>query len=335
MKANLINGISVDGVTRSKLSNVIPLDTPYTVVICPIYACNFKCTYCLHSLEEKDRPFISSKIAMGWSMYKKIIDEMKQFPNRLKILNFCGIGEPLLYSNIDKMIKYAFDSEVADTLEIVTNGVLLTKEMSDKLIDAGLTRLKISVQGLNSDSYKEFSNVDINFSKFIEQVKYFYENKGKTKLYVKILDVALKDRSEKDFFDIFGNICDDISVENLVPTLKEIDFNKQFKKDFNSTMNGCKLINPKVCPRPFFSMNIYPDGNYVPCCGVGFPTIIGNAEFDSIVDVWNSKKMKDFQRMQLKDNNKNKVCSNCNNYKYVIFKEDYLDDEAEELLCKI
>ena len=38
------------GLTRTKLSNVIPLDTPYSAFVFPTTFCNFKCIYCAHSL---------------------------------------------------------------------------------------------------------------------------------------------------------------------------------------------------------------------------------------------------------------------------------------------
>ena len=40
-----------------------------------------------------------------------------------------------------------------DKVEIVTNGILLTKEMSDRLINSGLDRLRISLQGLDEEKY--------------------------------------------------------------------------------------------------------------------------------------------------------------------------------------
>lgn len=33
---------------RRRLVEVIPLDTPYAITVFPIYACNFKCSYCIH-----------------------------------------------------------------------------------------------------------------------------------------------------------------------------------------------------------------------------------------------------------------------------------------------
>ncbi len=47
MGARRIDGQAVNG-RRRRLAEVIPLDTPYAIAMFPIYACNFKCSYCIH-----------------------------------------------------------------------------------------------------------------------------------------------------------------------------------------------------------------------------------------------------------------------------------------------
>jgi len=48
-----MRAVRIDGQTpggkRNKLKDALPLDTPYMVQFFPIYACNFKCGYCIHS----------------------------------------------------------------------------------------------------------------------------------------------------------------------------------------------------------------------------------------------------------------------------------------------
>ncbi len=94
------------GGKRIKLAEVLPLSTPLVVQIFPIYACNFKCNYCIFQLDKNERGFISDKAVMNFNLYKKVIKELSLFPNKIKVLRFVGIGEPLLHKNIVDMIKY-------------------------------------------------------------------------------------------------------------------------------------------------------------------------------------------------------------------------------------
>jgi MoaA/NifB/PqqE/SkfB family radical SAM enzyme len=181
MKAEKIDGNSVGG-KRTKLADVLPLDTPFLVQIFPAYACDFSCNYCIHSLPTEKRGFIANKSIMDFDFYKKCINDLKEFPQKIKMLRFAATGEPLLHPKIAEMVKYAKEKDVANSLDIVTNASLLTKELSDKLIDAGLDWLRISVQGLSSDKYKEVCGVEIDFNNFVESIRYFYNNRGSTKI---------------------------------------------------------------------------------------------------------------------------------------------------------
>ena len=338
MKANLIKGTSVDsgvsGGGRSVLSKCIPLDTPYTIIVCPIYACNFRCRYCMYSLPECDRSYVPEIKRLGIESCKKMIDDMTAFPQKVKVLNFCGLGEPLLEPELPNMIRYAVEKQVANVTEVISNGMLLSHEMSERLASSGLTRLKISIQGLDSETYQEFSQIKIDFDTFVEQIRYFYEHRKNVKLYLKIMDAELKGHSEQEFFDIFGDICDDISIEHLIPASEKIDYHQLSNDNFSMTMNGNCRAAYRVCPRPFFVMNVHSDGNVDPCCTADIPVFVGNVKKESIVDIWNGKKANAFRKMQLIDKGKNEVCRKCTHYQYVMFEEDNLDDVAEEMIDK-
>jgi len=68
-----------------------------------------------------------------------------------------GQGEPLINKDIPVMVKMAKDAEIAERVEIISNGSLLDKTMSDRLIEAGLDTLRISLQGLNSKNIKTYA----------------------------------------------------------------------------------------------------------------------------------------------------------------------------------
>ena len=78
MGARRIDGQAVNG-ERRRLAEVIPLDTPYAIAMFPIYACNFKCSYCIHSIDVKQRPHVVDKAVMDIGLYKKIIDDLQAF----------------------------------------------------------------------------------------------------------------------------------------------------------------------------------------------------------------------------------------------------------------
>jgi len=331
MKAKNISGQAPGG-KRTVLAEVLPLDTPILVQIFPIYACNFTCKYCVFSIPRNKRSFISDKIVMDFDLFKKCIDELAVFPSKAKTLRFVGMGEPLLHKKIAAMVKYAVLKDVANKVEILTNGSLLTPKLSDALISADLSRLVISIQGTTAKKYQEISKVNIDFEKFVKNIKYFFDYKDKTKVHIKIVDIALDDKNdEKRFYEIFEDVCDTIGIEHASPIFPGVKYNRVLK-DSSFTQFGLKVSEIQVCPQPFFTLQINPDGKVVPCYSVTYPAIMGDCNKQSLSEIWNGKKYQQFRRKML-DGAKNvcKLCANCKIIKHRLFPEDILDNDAERL----
>lgn len=331
-----MSGVTPGG-KREPLAKALPLEMPYLIQIFPVYACNFKCGYCIHSLDRKQHGYISDEVMMPLDLYKKAIDDMKKTGRKIKMLRFAAIGEPLLHPQIAEMVAYAKQSEVANSIDIVTNGALLTPELSDALIAAGLSKLRISLEGLSAEDYKKHSAAEVDFTKFVDNIRYFYDNCGETRMYIKIIDYMVqKEEEQKRFYDIFKPITHDIAIEHLTPTIEEIDYDEiSGGMETNKPQNGEKLLMSQVCPQPFYMMQINPDGNVVPCCSMKYPGVLGNVKEQSVQEVWKGEKFNQFRREVLQGVKQIKgACSKCNLYLYDLHEEDMLDACVEELLKK-
>ncbi|MBI2053932.1 MAG: SPASM domain-containing protein [Candidatus Staskawiczbacteria bacterium] len=334
MKAKDVSGQAPGG-KRVKLSEVLPLKTPILVQIFPIYACNFKCNYCTFSVGLEKRGFISDKVSMDIDLFKRCVDDMTNFPDKIKTLRFVGMGEPLLHKDIAKMVEYAVLKNIAKKVEILTNGSLLTNELSDALIKAGLSRLLISIQGTTKEKYKEVSKIDIDFEKFVGNLKYFFvHSRGKAQLHIKIIDYALENKKdEKKFYEIFGDISDTIGIEHAGPIFPGVHYNSVLEgKEAVTTQFGLPIFEVKICPQPFFHMQINPDGKAVPCYSLYYPIILGDCRNESVYKIWNGKKYNDFRRKMLEGvGYAGKVCENCEIIRHRLFPEDLLNNDADRL----
>lgn len=325
------------GGKRETLRDQLPLDTPFSIQIFPSYACNFRCNFCLHALERKQHGFISDKIFMDIGAYRKYIDDIRLFPRKLKMLRFAAIGEPLLHKNIVDMVAYAKQADIAESVDIVTNGALLTPELSDGLIEAGLDRLRISVNGLSAEEFMENTRARVDFEQFTAQIAYFYRASVHTHVYIKIIDymVQTADR-RKRFFDTFQPICHSIAVEHLTPTVEGIDYDALSDGlPADQVQNGGALLHSEICPQPFYMMQINPDGKVVPCCSMRYPVVLGNASEQSIPDIWNGPDFNQFRRNLLRSRTQaSPVCGSCRLYLYGLHPEDILDGAAERLAAE-
>lgn len=325
------------GGERNYLKNILPLKMPLMIQIFPIYACNFHCEFCIHGLKKSQHGFISEQIEMDMDLYKKVIFDLQKSGEKIKMLRFAAIGEPLLHPDIIEMIKIAQEAHIAESVDIVTNASLLTKDLSDGLIKAGLSRLRISIEGLNNQDYAKRCKANIDFDNMVNNIQYFYEHKTDTTVYIKIIDYMLKTKEEeKKFYQIFEPISDSIAIEHLTPTIDEIDYGIMSNgMKLDKGQNGDKLLEASVCPQPFYMLQVNPDGNVVPCCSMTYPQILGNIKSCSVQEVWEGKEYNNFRRKLLVSREAaGKVCKECSLYRYDLHKEDVIDEVAAELVKK-
>ncbi len=321
-------------IERSVLAEVLPLDTPYVVHIDVSSACNFKCKFCFHSLSKdklKKLGFLPN--IMNLELFKLSVDKIKEFPSKLKRLCLIRHGEALLNKDLPAMIRYAKKSDIAEKINISTNGSLLTPQINKRLIDSGLDELLISVEALSDDKYFEICGAKIDFKKMLKNIDHFYKNKDQCTLFVKIVDCALNEGDEDKFHDIFDNICDKASVEHIVPCFRGVDYSK-IKSDYNTNIMGDDFQEIGVCPQPFFQLHIFPNGN-VSVCNADYneKLVFGNIKSDSLLDVWGGIGWNKLRLMQLKGERENHFyCKFCAGNVCYTSESDILDKEAINLI---
>lgn len=325
------------GTDRVKLSAVLPLRTPYSAFIFPTTYCNFKCQYCGHSLGHKEMKkqydFVPEHMSM--ETFYKTVEQLKDFPDKFKMISLTGQGEPLLNPHIAEMVKAIKDAGIAERVEIITNAALLTHEMTDSLTEAGLDTLRISLQGLSSEKYKSICGATIDFDKFMENVRYFYAHKKNTSLFLKVMDVALDEGEDEKFYDLFKDCTDRMYIEHMLPAYDGVELTKGMEIECDRYGNKTKKIN-KVCPLAFYMIGIFPNGDVEPCDTIYKPVVLGNVHQDTIYNMWRGEKLREFWKMHLCGKRwDNKRCANCCAPNDVAHQEDYLDDAAGEIMQRI
>jgi organic radical activating enzyme len=116
------------------------------VYVEPTNRCNLDCTTCMRNdwKEALDR--------VAWSTFEKIVAELRKVSPPPTVF-FGGLGEPLMHPDIVKMVEAA--KTFSPFVEIITNGTLLSPAMSNRLMDAGLDMLWVSLDGASPESYAD------------------------------------------------------------------------------------------------------------------------------------------------------------------------------------
>jgi len=294
---------------RHQWGNDIPLSTPFVIYLEPCGFCNLKCKFCPYTLHSKEL----QRDVMSLELFHKIVHDIQAFPDKLKMLRVCGNGETLMNKNIVQMLQYAWDIKIANKIQLVTNGTLLTSELIND-IPKYTDMIVISIEGLSTEDYLNISGVAINYDEFVKNVAALYKSCDKNDciLHLKINNLAVDTKERKDcFFSDFDEHCHEIDIENIVPLFPDMDYYSS--KDTFRFDDGTTLTKRTVCPQIFKSMQISANGDVVPCC-VDWKRVnlLGNVRDASLVDIWNGSAVRQLQNTHLAGNRFNiPLCQNC------------------------
>ena len=321
---------------RTRLESVIPLKTPFILYLDPSSACNLKCKFCPCGGAHKDLWTTEKAKSIGcmdFDLYKKIINDAKDFSDKIKVLRLYKEGEPMVNPNFAEMIAYAKESNCFINIDTTSNATLLNPRLNREIVKAGLNRINISVEGLNGEDYKNICGKEIDYEQFVANIKELYDHKGDLHIFVKTI---VENCSEEDelkkknkFYEIFGDICDEISFEHIAPCWPGFD-----KKLYSETTGvyGNKIQECKVCPRLFYILTINSDGAASRCIvDWNRKMLIGDVRNESLVELW--KKMDEYRIEHLKGNRRKMIgCDECLEIETAAI--DNIDAYADELLRK-
>lgn len=116
------------------------------VYIEPTNICNLDCATCMRNAWDEPPG------KMSWATFERIIEAIQPLTPRPSVF-FGGYGEPLTHPRILDMVAAA--RQTGASVELITNGILLTPRVCSSLIEAGLDRLWVSLDGATPASYAD------------------------------------------------------------------------------------------------------------------------------------------------------------------------------------
>jgi radical SAM protein with 4Fe4S-binding SPASM domain len=150
----------VKGIANFGIRYPQPTGAPITIVWNFTNRCNLNCLHC-----HQDSSPISSYPELTTSQVFKVIDNMSEAG--VAILTFSG-GEPLLRRDLFDAIRRATDNGMLCT--IASNGTLMTKEVAEKLSEAGVRRVEIGLDGAKAETHDFLRNSSGSFEATVQGI---------------------------------------------------------------------------------------------------------------------------------------------------------------------
>ncbi len=152
--------------------------------------CNFRCQYCM---PEKPFSWVPRENLLSYEDLFKFIKV--SIDEGIKKVRITG-GEPLLREGLDVFLKMIFDYKNDIDLALTTNGYLLPK-VAQRLKDAGLKRINISLDSLNEATAAKIAQKDV-----LKTVLEGIQAASDAGLKIKINCVPIKGINENDILDV-------------------------------------------------------------------------------------------------------------------------------------
>jgi MoaA/NifB/PqqE/SkfB family radical SAM enzyme len=112
----------------------------------PTSQCNLDCRTCIRNIWDEPQGMMSEEV------FSRVMEGLRAF-SPIPTVFFGGFGEPLFHPNIVEMVARA--KARGASVELVTNGTLLTRDISRELLRAGLGMLWVSLDGATPESYAD------------------------------------------------------------------------------------------------------------------------------------------------------------------------------------
>ncbi len=284
---------------------------PFAISVEPTNCCQLRCVEC----PTGNTTLTRSKGEMDWNVFKQLIDSVSSYTF---YLNLYFQGEPLLHKDIIRMIIYARQHKMWVVLS--TNGMQIDEDVATKLVDSGLSKIIISLDGFNQASYESYRR-----GGDVEKVKKGIENLVRSKQLagkkypVIVVQTLVTAYSEKELPAIqawvksLGNVVFEkksLQIYQQFELLPEKELYRRYKKVGSHWVRKKKPHNR--CFRIWSQCVITHDGLVVPCCfDKNAQYVLGNLSSQSFASIWKGKPFNDFRKKILSHRSKIEMCSNC------------------------
>lgn len=288
---------------------------PVSISIEPTTSCNLRCPECPSGLRSFSRP----TGMMELTTFKKIIDELHE---NLSYLILYFQGEPYLNPFFLDAIKYASLKNIYTTTS--TNAHYLTKENAIETVKSGLSRIIVSMDGTDQESYEKY-RIGGKLNKVVDGIENLVAAKKVLKTHNPfiILQFLLFKHNTHQIPEI-KKLAKKLGIDKLeFKTAQVYDFEKgsdliplqgQYSRYQKNGVDNMKIKNEHLnkCWKMWHSCVMTWDGNIVPCCfDKDAKYTMGNIHEHTFKEIWNSEKYQKFRSKLFTNRKEIDICKNC------------------------
>lgn len=289
--------------------------SPFSLSIEPTTACNLGCPECPSGLKQFTRP--TGKLDM--ELHQRMLNQVDK---SVFYINYYFQGEPFLHPQFLELIRQAKKHRIYTATS--TNAHFIDQKKAKEIIDSGLDRLIISIDGLTQETYENY-RVHGNLAKVIEATKLLVEAKRiKQSTTPHLIFQFLAVKPNEHEIPAVHSLGKELGVDEVrIKTAQLYDYkfgnplmpeNEQYAR-YKKNLDGTYSLKYKTgdhCWRMWSGSVLTWDGKVVPCCfDKDAQHVLGSLDKMDFNTVWNSEIYSNFRKAVLTGRNQIEICKNC------------------------
>jgi radical SAM protein with 4Fe4S-binding SPASM domain len=288
---------------------------PVSISVEPTTSCNLSCPECPSGLKKFSRP--TGKITR--ENFNRILEQMHK---HLQYITLYFQGEPLLNQEFTEFIRMARRKNIY--VATSTNGHFLDEKTAVDLVQSGLNRLIISLDGTDAETYVKYRRGG-DFETVIRNIKTMVaarEKAGAKHPFLELQFLVLKHNQHQ--VEEIKNLGKELGVDSVslkTAQVYEFEEGNDFIPDldrysrYEKQADGKYRIKNKLpnhCFRMWSGCVLTWDSRVVPCCfDKDAEYQFGKLDEQDFKSIWRSKKYDAFRQQILDDRSQIDICRNC------------------------
>ena len=274
---------------------------------------------------------LSPNRVMSLTIFERVLEQVLRTAHTMQ---FYFQGEPLLNKQLPEMIAMA--QKVGLYTIVSTNAQVLTKDMANKLVKSGLSRIIVSIDGFSEESYAAY-RVGGSLHRALEGLQFLHEAKEQCRSSIRIELQVLRLKTNEHEWSWIKKNYKKLGATHLVfktaqlynfkhghPLMPTDERYSRYKKiadgtyvhkssPLHSTPYTIHRAFGALCLRLWSGCVITTTGDILPCCyDKEHHHPLGNIVDQSLANIFHSKKANALRRCILKrDGHTPAMCNNC------------------------
>jgi radical SAM protein with 4Fe4S-binding SPASM domain len=225
-------------------------------------------------------------------------------------------GESLTHREFGQLIRYAVAKGVRACMSI--NPIMLTPPIADELLGSGISKLIISLDGHDDESFWKIRGMNGSYEKSKANLLEFLRKKVElgvqTRIVLSMIDFELNSKSidyQRACWESLPGIDEFLPKPLSLWGGDATDINEILAERVDNQALRLRYPTP-ACNVPWESMCMTWEGEMVPCCfDYDKKYSLGNIGDGTLAEIWNGERMRALRREFITNNVTNTLCRNC------------------------